>query len=253
MNTEVLVTAALSRITGRHAAECSRPELLLFEHLGVDSLALLELVETLQKKAYCEIPDEVTGQLKTVADLNAALRRCAGTPASRMARSEEYLRGHRSLHFERAARFRATGDRLRNAGLNDSDILVDLGAGMTELDYYLRAEYGWRGRYVPLDAWVDGSFDLGTWQPARHVGWYAALEVLEHMEEPASLVERMKRSALGGFVITTPNADKVDVLRMDPTHVTALDQGILQSWGLRTTLHNFYGQYQDGIAGVWTR
>ncbi|GAA3789977.1 methyltransferase domain-containing protein [Streptomyces chiangmaiensis] len=138
-------------------------------------------------------------------------------------------------------------------GLDDADILVDVGAGFTELDFFLRNEYGWRGRYVPLDAWVDGTFDFSTWRPARPVGWYAALEVLEHLQDPEDLIRRMKESALKGFVVTTPNSNVVDVLAQDPTHVTALDEDTLRKWGLATSLHNFYGQYQDGICGLWRK
>ncbi|WP_232837985.1 acyl carrier protein [Streptomyces atratus] len=36
---------------------------------GVDSLALLELVETLQRRLAIVVPDEVTIRIRTVADL----------------------------------------------------------------------------------------------------------------------------------------------------------------------------------------
>ncbi|MBT2491679.1 hypothetical protein J7E96_24755 [Streptomyces sp. ISL-96] len=172
------------------------------------------------------------------------------TVEARIARSEEYLRGHESLFYERKSRFAAAADRLRAAGLGDTDILVDVGAGLTELDVVLRVDHGWRGRYVPVDAWVDGT-DLADWTPPRAVEWFAALEVLEHLLDPEALVERFKQHALSGFVITTPNPDRVDVLAMDPTHVTPIDQKALRGWGMRTTLHNFYGAFQDGIAAVW--
>ncbi len=248
-----LVTATLMSVSGRSQVECEDRERSLFNDLGMDSLALMETVTALERVTHCTIPDEITGQLQTVGDLRDAVDRCAGTPRSRIAQAEEYLMGHVSLHFERAARFRAASERLRAHGLADSDILIDLGAGHTELDFFLRKEYGWRGRYVPMDAWIDGTFDLLTWRPARSVGWYAALEVLEHLEDPESLVRRMKESALEGFVVTTPNSKRVDVLAQDPTHVTALDEETLQSWGLRTTLHNFYGMHQDGICGLWRK
>ncbi|MYX39064.1 MULTISPECIES: acyl carrier protein [unclassified Streptomyces] len=245
-----LVTDTLVSISRRPQTDCAERDRHLFHDLGLDSLALMETVTALEKLAHCTIPDEVTGQLATVGDLHDAVGRCASGAPSRIAQAEEYLRGHVSLHFERAARFRAASERLRVSGLDDADILVDLGAGFTELDYFLRAEYGWRGRYVPLDAWIDGTFDFSTWQPARPVGWYAALEVLEHLADPEVLIRRMKESALKGFVVTTPNSKTVDVLAQDPTHVTPLDEETLQSWGLTTSLHNFYGQYQDGICGL---
>ncbi|MEV5551918.1 acyl carrier protein [Streptomyces sp. NPDC052309] len=248
-----LVTGTLMAISGRPQTECADLGRHLFTDLGMDSLGLMETVTALEKVAGCTIPDEVTGQLATVGDLHAAVSRCASGAGSRIAQAEEYLRGHTSAHFERAGRFRAASERMRASGLDDTDILVDLGAGFTELDYYLRAEYGWRGRYVPLDAWVDGTFDLDTWRPARPVGWYAALEVLEHLTDPEGLVRRMKESALKGVVVTTPNSDVVDVLAQDPTHVTPLDEKTLQRWGMTTSLHNFYGQYQDGVLGLWRK
>lgn len=251
--THHLVTGTLMAVSSRPEAECLDRERPLSEGLGIDSLGLMETVTALEKLAHCTIPDEVTGQLVTVGDLYDAVEQCASFPVSRIAQAEEYLRGHASLHFERAPRFRAASTVMRAAGLNDGDVLVDLGAGGTELDFFLRAEFGWRGRYVPMDAWIDGTFDLRTWVPARQVGWYAALEVLEHLEDPKGLVDRMKRSASSGLVVTTPNSKLVDVLAQDPTHVTALDEETLQGWGLKTSLHNFYGQYQDGICGLWRK
>lgn len=248
-----LITGVLMAVSGRPQEECRELDRDLFNGLGLDSLGLMETVTALEKVTRSTIPDEVTGQLRTVGDLHEAVKRCASGVVCRIEQAEEYLRGHTSLHFERAGRFRAASERLRSSGLDDTDILVDLGAGLTELDYYLRGEYGWRGRYVPLDAWVDGTFDLDTWRPARPVGWYAALEVLEHLRDPEDLVRRMKESALKGVVVTTPNSDVVDVLAQDPTHVTPLDEKTLQSWGMRTSLHNMYGQYQDGICGLWRK
>jgi acyl carrier protein len=249
--TEHIVTEVLATVTGRPIEECAQPQQHLFHHLGLDSLGLLETIEQLQARAHCTIPDEVTGQVKTVADLQAALALCADTPEARIAMSEDYLRGHQSVFFERQNRFLACADRLRHHGLGDGDVLFDLGAGLTELDYHLRVSHGWRGRYVPVDAWVNG-VDLLQWTPPRRVEWFAALELLEHLEDPKRFVEQMQEFATKGFIVTTPNPDRVDVLAMDPTHKTPLDEGALQGWGMRTTLHNFYGFHQDGIAGIWT-
>lgn len=252
MTTEPLVTQVLAEVTRQPAELCSQREQSLAQNLGLDSLGLLEVVTKLQLLAACVVPDEVTGQVRTVGDLHRALEQCASTPASRIALAEEYLRGHRSLAFERQNRFLAAADRLRHHGLSDADLLYDLGAGYTELDYHLRVQHGWRGRYVPVDAWVDGT-DLLTWTPPRRVGWFAALELLEHLADPLSVVNMMKAYCTGGFVVTTPNPATVDVLAQDPTHVTPLPEGQLQAWGMDTTLHNFYGQYQDGICAVWRR
>lgn len=247
-----LVAEVLAEVTGLHPAECAREDAQLFTDLGLDSLTLLETIERLQQCAHCLIPDEMTARIQTVGGLQQAVARCADTAASRIGMSEEYLRGHASVFFERANRFMACGDRLRHHGLADRDILVDLGAGLTELDYHLRVSYGWRGRYVPVDAWVDG-IDLMRWTPPRPVQWLAALEVLEHLDDPRAFVRMMQGCATKGVVVTTPNADSVDVLAMDPSHKSPLRRSTLEEWGMHTTLHNFYGHYQDGIAGVWTR
>ncbi|WP_431043342.1 hypothetical protein ACQUSR_16590 [Streptomyces sp. P1-3] len=165
---------------------------------------------------------------------------------------EEYARLDRRPYFERKARYEVAADRMRRGGLCDRDIVVDVGAGYTELDVCLRVDHGWRGRYVPVDGWLDGT-DLEVWKPEDTFGWFAALEVLEHLKDPGRLVEEFKAKATRGFVITTPNPNVVDVLAMDPTHITPLSRDVLESWGIYTTVHKFYGRHEDGIAGLWTR
>jgi hypothetical protein len=59
--------------------------------------------------------------------------------------------------------------------------------GRTELDVCLRTDHGWRGRYVPVDAWYDG-VDLEDWTPPREADWFTGLEVLEHLKDPHRLV-----------------------------------------------------------------
>ncbi|MFF8443353.1 phosphopantetheine-binding protein [Streptomyces californicus] len=251
---EHIVTETLTRVTEKPASACSPRTVGLFTELEVDSLALQEIITTLESRCHVVIPDEVTARVRTVGDLcQAATDALAASPPGRIAMAEDYLRGHKSLHHERASRFQAASDRLRARGLSDEHVLIDLGAGYTELDYVLRSSYGFRGRYVPADVWVDGTFDLLTWEPSRPFHWYAALEVIEHLADPGSLVERLKEWAVEGFVLTTPNKNVVDVFAQDPTHMSALDEETLQRWGLETSLHNFYGHYQDGICAVWTR
>lgn len=165
---------------------------------------------------------------------------------------EEYARLDRRPYHERKSRYLVAVDRMLRGGLCDRDIVVDIGAGYTELDVCLRVDHAWRGRYVPVDGWIDGT-DIEEWTPEFDCDWYAALEILEHLRDPRRLVEELKASAKRGFVITTPNPEVVDVLAMDPTHVTPLPRGLLESWDLYTTVHNFYGRHEDGIAALWTR
>ncbi|MFF3669080.1 hypothetical protein [Microtetraspora malaysiensis] len=170
----------------------------------------------------------------------------------RVQRCEEYIRRPRRPYAERKARYQAAADRLYLGGLSNLDILVDVGAGLTELDVCLRVEHGWRGRYVPVDGWLDG-VDLNTWEPDRCFDWFAALEILEHLNEPGRLVEVLQKHATRGLVVTTPNPDVWDVLAMDSTHVTPISRAMLEEWGFQTTLHTFYGKYQDGLTGLWLR
>lgn len=169
-----------------------------------------------------------------------------------MDRCSAYIRVDRRPYSERKARYQVASDRLHRGGFCDRDILMDLGAGGTELDYCLRTEHGWRGRYAPVDGWIDGT-DLDAWTPRRRPDWFAALEVLEHLQNPRGLVELMKVYADRGFVLTTPNPDVVDVLAMDEDHVHALSREQLEEWGIYVTVHTFYGTLDDGLCGLWTR
>jgi hypothetical protein len=86
----------------------------------------------------------------------------------------------RRPYEERAARYTTAADRLTAGGLCDLHTLADIGAGRTELDYLLRAERGWRGRYVPVDRWTGpADLELDLWVPRRRWDWFACLDVLE--------------------------------------------------------------------------
>ncbi|MBY8889300.1 acyl carrier protein [Streptomyces sp. PTM05] len=66
------VTAVLTAISGQPVQNCARRSAVLALDLGVDSLALLEVVEALQERLRIVVPDEVTARLRTVADLQDA-------------------------------------------------------------------------------------------------------------------------------------------------------------------------------------
>ncbi|MGW2371728.1 hypothetical protein [Kitasatospora sp. NPDC001683] len=162
---------------------------------------------------------------------------------------ERYVR---RPYGERSARYEVAADRLMTGGLSDRHALADVGAGHTELDVCLRTVHRWRGRYVPWDRWT-GDVDLETWVPPVRWEWVAALEVLEHLQDPFRLLLDLMASATLGVVVTTPNPEVVDVLAMDPTHVTPITREQLATAGLYTSLHNLYGAEDDGICGVWYR
>lgn len=160
----------------------------------------------------------------------------------------------RRPYEERSARYVTAADRLTAGGLCDLHTVADIGAGGTELDYLLRAERGWRGRYLPVDRWTgpDG-LDLECWVPLRRWDWFACLEVLEHLDDPMRLLDVMCDAAVLGVVVSTPNPAVVDVLALDPEHRTPVTREELAAAGLYTSVHNFYGTDGDGICGVWYR
>jgi acyl carrier protein len=80
-----LLSGAVSRVSGHDPAACADRALLLESDLGIDSLALAELVEVISAAAGIVIPDEETGRVRTVGDLQDILDAHApgtGTPTS---------------------------------------------------------------------------------------------------------------------------------------------------------------------------
>ncbi|MFD7503325.1 acyl carrier protein [Streptomyces sp. NPDC059850] len=75
-DTEAVAAEVLAQITRQSREVCTRREVLLSD-LGVDSLALLEMVETLQDRLAIIVPDEVTARIQTVADLQDSVSRLA--------------------------------------------------------------------------------------------------------------------------------------------------------------------------------
>lgn len=170
---------------------------------------------------------------------------------------DNYL-AERTGHYEqRAIRYRHAIEAMRAVGLDDSMTVVDVGAGWTEFDFTLRAEFGFKGRYIPVDGGIDG-VDLNRWFPARHADWFVALEILEHLHEPYRLMRALKFSAKKGVVFSTPNPRTTDVLGMDRTHVTPIDVGWARRLGYSVSEQTFYGGRfsngePDSLFGIWKR
>jgi len=75
-----LLSNAVSRISGQDPAACKDRALLLADDLCIDSLALAELIEVISAKAAIVIPDEATGRVRSVGDLQDILdARAPGT------------------------------------------------------------------------------------------------------------------------------------------------------------------------------
>lgn len=163
---------------------------------------------------------------------------------------DNYL-GCRTGKYEwRQVRYRAAGDAM--FPISNDDTIFDLGAGMTELDYCLRVDYDWRGRYIPIDGGIDGT-DLESWFPPRRGDWFVGLEIIEHLYNWRSMVIKAQYMANKGVILSTPNPRTTDVLGMDETHVVAITPGELEDLGFTVEERSFYGQPNDSLFAVWTR
>jgi hypothetical protein len=174
-----------------------------------------------------------------------------------IASCDEYLGDRKGKYEYRAVRYRKAADWLFANGLTDEMTVVDLGAGMTEFDYTLRAEYGWRGRYIPIDGGIDGT-DLNAWSPPRDAHFFVGLEIVEHLEHWWRFVQRVKQRTLVGIALSTPNPRTTDVLGMDPTHVCEVPQWQLVEGGFTVTEETFYGGVfsagePDSLFATWRR
>lgn len=169
----------------------------------------------------------------------------AWTPT--IANCDQYMDDRTGKYEYRAVRYRAAIEWMLANGLDDSMTVVDVGAGMTELDYCLRVEYGWRGRYIPVDGGIDGT-DLNVWVPPREAHFFVALELVEHLVNWEWLVQRMQTKAIRGVVLSTPNPKTTDVIGMDPTHVCEVSQSELElRHGFEVEERTFYGGvFSDG-------
>ena len=80
-----LLSDAVSWISGQGPVACADRALLLADDLGIDSVALAELIEVISTRAAIVIPDEATGRVRTVEHLQDILdaRRRALAPRPR--------------------------------------------------------------------------------------------------------------------------------------------------------------------------
>lgn len=160
---------------------------------------------------------------------------------------DTYLEGRTGTYEFRCRRYDAVIDRLHAMGMRKADSVLDLGAGRMEFARRLR-ERQHVGMYIPVDGSIDGT-DLNTWEPPDHVDWAVAIEVIEHLERPDALMTKAKVAARYGLVITTPNPDAVDVLALDPTHITPVSIGDLAQWGYEYETRSLFTKDNDTIIG----
>lgn len=159
--------------------------------------------------------------------------------------ADEYM-GNRTGSYEyRSVRYRAAGDKLIEYGLNNEKTVTDIGAGWTELDYCLRRDYDWRGRYIPIDYGIS-EIDLNNWKPYRKTDFYVALEILEHLYDPERAIETMIKNCYGGIICSVPNPHTVDVFAIDDTHVSVVNKEMFENYGFTVEERTFYGGVYSG-------
>lgn len=172
-----------------------------------------------------------------------------------VAQYDEYLGQRTGCYEYRSIRYSAAGHTFKMYGLNHDHTVYDIGAGMTELDHHLRTKHDWRGRYIPIDGSIDNT-DLDFWEPQREVDFVAALEILEHLYAPDRLVRALQANTRKAIAVSVPNPRTVDVIGIDPTHVTVITREMLEGWGFGVTEATFYGGKfsngePDSLFGVW--
>ena len=149
-----------------------------------------------------------------------------------------------TYEFRARTRYKAVADRLFAMGLNGNHAVCDVGGGTCQFGAYL-ASRGFVGEYLPIDAVLDGT-DLETWEPDFRVDYVVCIEVLEHLQRPWRLVGCLQRMARRGVVLTTPNAEAVDVIRCDPTHVSVLEPNQLSQL-FTVERHSWFGVPNDSL------
>ena len=168
--------------------------------------------------------------------------------------ADNYL-GQRKGPFSKRIARHALACQVLAPHLTDADTVTDIGAGWTELDYVLRTQLDWRGRYNPVD-WALQDIDLETWEPYRPAEFTVALDILEHMHNPTAVLDRLINASTRGVIITVPNPGAQDIFAMDDTHVSEVTADMLKAHGFQVAEVNLYhgwysaGRYSDGLLGV---
>lgn len=176
------------------------------------------------------------------------------TPAQRRKDALAYLNERTGTLEYRFIRYGAVADELFARGMDDSSLLADLGAGAGDFDFYLRSVRGWKGRYLPVDASIDGTDLNDPWIPKVVFDFVTAIELLEHLKIPRHLVsDVMRRTDV--FVATTPNTEQLGrerVVEMDRTHITPLYPSDLVSMNVASfQVRSFFGRTNDSLLAVW--
>lgn len=170
-----------------------------------------------------------------------------------------YLNARRGTYDFRCNRYDAVIDVMLTFGYRPDDLVLDVGAGRAEFGKRLLERAGGRC-YIP----VDGSTgtELETWEPepsysvyaglaygliTRPVDWFVCIEVLEHLHDPYRVMKVMEENASKGVVVTTPNPETVDVLALDPTHVTPIPRSAFEFSMWDVEERSFFCKEKDSL------
>lgn len=158
-----------------------------------------------------------------------------------------YMHARRGdFEFRSKTRYAAVAAALVDMGLKDGDLIVDVGAGTCQFDHHMRTVEGWCGRYLGVDAVLDGT-DLNVWVPKMQADYFVCIEVLEHLEDPERMIRLMHNYATKGVACTTPNPAAVDVLTCDPTHISVVPAEMFEKYGWATWARSFFGVAADTL------
>lgn len=151
-----------------------------------------------------------------------------------------------TYEFRSRTRYKAVADRLFRLGLNSSHSIIDVGAGSMQFGQHM-LERQWSGKYIPVDAVIDGT-NLETWKaPFPGPDFIVCIEVVEHLQQPNRLLFEMVQAARRGVVLTTPNSEAVNVLTCDPTHVSVVPAADLERDGFTVERHSWFGVENDSL------
>ena len=164
----------------------------------------------------------------------------------------DYIATRKGNYAQRSVRYIKALRTMQLYGLNNDDTVCDVGAGATEFDICLRISGLWMGRYWPVDGGLDG-VDLEEWKSPQKAEWFVALEVLEHMKYPWTLLRELMYNATRGVILSTPNPRTTDVMGMDDTHKSVLDSEYLLALGFVVSEEKFYGTVADSLFAYWIR
>lgn len=159
----------------------------------------------------------------------------------------EYLNERTGTYEYRTQRYSAVYDLMRP---EPDDLIMDLGAGYGDFDYFLRHDREFRGRYFPVDAALDGT-DLEHYAIRTTADYIVAIELIEHLHTADLLLPQMQLMANKRAILTTPNAAVQDVIAMDRTHVQGFHAEELRGMGWNVEVRSFFGKPNDSLL-AWT-